>query len=197
MRLTALTGSDKCEYTIPQVWVVGTENDLLQGGGGARRRASCSRRRWNSTPIRPRSAQRRCAPPHATHRTRSLARIERYSRVARPASRGRSVRSACARTFTNPPVADGIRLFDPLAGLNQPDSALRGHHGAMGRRSSRCCFCRFVSMSRWRSRRVVAQRGVLAAPSAARRYRCVRVELRTLVCGSRRGLVCLAVRLLG
>ena len=56
-----------------------------------------------------------------------------------------------------------------------------------------------VAMSRWRSRRVVARRGVLAAPSAARGapwlYRCVRVELRTLVCGSRRGLVCLAVRL--
>ena len=57
----------------------------------------------------------------------------------------------------------------------------------------------FVAMLRWPSRRVVACRGVLAAPLAARaapwRYRRVRVELRTLVCGSRRGLVCLAVRL--
>ena len=57
----------------------------------------------------------------------------------------------------------------------------------------------FVAMLRWPSRRVVARRGVLAAPLAARaapwRYRRVRVDLHTLVCGSRRGLVCLAVRL--
>ena len=44
--------------------------------------------------------------------------------------------------------------------------------------------------------RVDARRGVLAALSAARgaswRYRCVRVELRTLVCGSRSGVAVLA-----
>ena len=44
-------------------------------------------------------------------------------------------------------MADGIRLLDPLAGLNQPDSAPRGHHGAMGRRSSNGAFCGYAAMA--------------------------------------------------
>lgn len=47
--------------------------------------------------------------------------------------------------------------------------------------------------------RVDARRGVLATPLAARgalwRYRCVRVEMRMLKCGSSCGLACPAVRL--
>ena len=60
----------------------------------------------------------------------SLAPAERFSRLARPSSYGRSVRAACARTFANPPTADGMRLLDPIAGPDKLDSVPCGHRDA-------------------------------------------------------------------
>ena len=176
-------------------------NDPFQGGGGARRRARCSRRRWNSTPIRPRSARFRCALPHPPHRTRSLAPAERYSRIARPASRRRSVRSACARTFTNPPTADGIRLLDPLTGLNQPDSAPRGHRDASASFSSEAALCGYAGMAveegrrtAGRARRPLGRAGrAVALSMRARREAHAQVREPPRVCVSGRSFVCRCV----
>ena len=112
------------------------------------------------------------------HRTRSLAPAERFSRITGPSSKGRSVRSACARTFTNPLVADGIRLLDPLAGLNQPDSAPRGHHGAMGRRSSNGAFCGYAAMAVEAGRRAAGR----ARRTVGRAGRPVALSMRTRRC---------------
>ena len=51
-------------------------------------------------------------------------------------STSRSVRPACARTFPNPPTADGMRLLDPIAGPGKPESAPRGQRDAVGGRSA-------------------------------------------------------------
>ena len=116
--------------------VVGDENDPSGGGAGARWRAILSRRRGSPTSIRWCSTRCRCAPPSPPHRARSGAPHERSTRIARPASIGRSVRPACARTFANPPTTDGMRLLDPFAGLNKPGLAPRGQRGALGGRSA-------------------------------------------------------------
>ena len=107
----------------------------------------------NSTTLR--TMKVRPAPPAAPH---AIDRSDRaLLRIARPASRRRSVRSACARTFTNPPATDGIRLLDPLAGLNQPGSASRGHRDAMGSRSSDAAFGGYVAMALEAGRRAAGR----------------------------------------
>ena len=90
-------------------------------------------------------------------RTRSLAPAERYLRIARPASRRRSVRSACARTFPNPPTADGMRLLDPLVGLDQPGSAPRGYRDASASFSSEAALCGYAGMAAEDGRRAAGR----------------------------------------
>ena len=77
----------------------------------------------NSTTLR--AMKVRPAPRDAPHAIPRSGRALLAHRRTLPTPR--SVRSACARTFTNLLAADGIRLLDPLAGLDRPDSAPHGH----------------------------------------------------------------------
>lgn len=154
----------------------------------------------NSTTLR--TMKVRPAPPAAPH---AIDRSDRALLAHRQtASRRRSVRSACARTFTNPQTADGIRLIDPLADLNQPASTPRGHHRAMGRRSSIAafwaCAARAVDAGRraaGRARHPVGCAGCSVALSMrARRdaHAQVRKQLRVGVSGRSFVCVCVCVR---
>ena len=73
----------------------------------------------------------------------------------------RSKRNACKlqryEAESNPQTADGIRLVDRLAGLNQPGSAPRGHHGAMGSWSSDAAFGAYVAMALEAGRRAAGR----------------------------------------
>ena len=98
-------------------------------------------------------------------------------------------------------MADGIRLLDPLTGLNQPDSALRGHRDAWAGLSSEAALCGYAGVAveegrrtAGRARRPLGRAGRAVARSMrARRAAHAQVREPPRVCVSGRLFVCQCV----
>ena len=124
----------------------GAQTAPFQAGAGSRPRDSASSRRRTFKTFRGRRPRWTCTGARTPNPARDRCATERSSRIAGPASIPRSVRLPCARTFPNPPTADGMRLLDPLAGLEKLDSARSARAPPLGAHRPRWRF--FAGRSR-------------------------------------------------